>query len=70
MISSLRHAIAQLSQLPEADQEQISRKLMAHVQKLQTLRDELDKGSRSLDEGKGSRMDVENLIRLKNAERS
>jgi hypothetical protein len=67
MIKALEHAISELSRLPEADQEQISRELIAHVQKLQALRDALDKGLRSLDAGKGSTLDMEALIRQKNA---
>jgi hypothetical protein len=69
MVRTLEQAIAQLSRLPEADQEEIGRKLLTHVEKLNRLRTEIDKGLRSLDEGKGVAVDIEDLIRQKNARR-
>ena len=44
MVKTLEQAIAQLSRLPDADQEQIGRKLLSHVEKLNALRAEIDKG--------------------------
>ena len=70
MVRTLEQAIAQLSRLPEADQEQIGRKLLSHVEKLNALRAEIDKGLRSLDAGKGLAVDIEDLIREKNARRA
>ena len=67
MIQALEHAISELAQLPETDQEQISRELIAHVPKLQALRDALDQGIKSLDAGKGTTLDIEELIERKNA---
>ncbi|MGJ4949312.1 hypothetical protein [Bradyrhizobium sp. HKCCYLS20291] len=67
MIKALEHAISELARLPEADQEQISRELVAHVQKLQALRDALDLGVKSLDAGNGQTLDIEELIQRKNA---
>jgi hypothetical protein len=58
MVKTLEQAIAQLSRLPDADQEQIGRKLLSHVEKLNTLRAEIDKGVRSLDAGQGSALDI------------
>ena len=49
MVRTLEQAIAQLSRLPEADQEQIGRKLLSHVEKLHALRADIDKGLGSLD---------------------
>ena len=67
MVRMLEQAIAQLSRLPEADQEQIGRKLLSHVEKLNALRAEIDRGLRSLDAGKGVAVDIEDLIRQKNS---
>jgi hypothetical protein len=67
MIKTLEQAIAEVSRLPAADQEQIGRKLLSHVDKLNALRAELDKGIQSLDAGKGSALDIEDFLRQKNA---
>ena len=67
MTKALELAIAELSRLPEADQEQIGQKLLTHVEKLHALRAEIDKGLRSLDEGRSETLDIEDLIRRKNA---
>lgn len=53
MVRTLEQAITQLSRLPEADQEEIGRKLLSHVEKLNSLRADIDKGLRSLDAGDG-----------------
>ena len=42
MVKTLEQAIAQLSRLPDADQEQIGRKLLSHIEKLNALRAEID----------------------------
>ena len=67
MVRTLEQAIAQISRLPDADQEQIGRKLLAHVDKLRALRTEIDKGIQSLDEGKGRALDMEDFLRDKNS---
>jgi hypothetical protein len=67
MVRTLEQAIAQLSRLSEADQEQIGRKLLSHVEKLNALRAEIDKGLRSLDAGEGRGMNIEDLLRTKNS---
>jgi hypothetical protein len=66
MVKSLELAIAEVATLPDADQEQIGRKLLSHLEKLRLLRAELDQGIRSLDAGKGTRFDVEGFLRKKN----
>jgi hypothetical protein len=66
MVKTLQQAIAEVSSLPDADQEQIGRKLLSHVEKLRQLRAEIDKGIRSLDAGEGREIDLESLIRQKN----
>lgn len=63
MTKLLEQAIAEVSNLPASDQEQIGRKLLSHVEKLRMLRAEIDQGIRSLDAGHGRALDVEALIR-------
>jgi hypothetical protein len=67
MVRTLEQAIAQISRLPEADQEQIGRKLLSHVEKLNALRAEIDKGIRSLDVDEGSALNMEDFLRRKNS---
>jgi hypothetical protein len=66
MVKSLELAIAEVATLPDADQEQIGRKLLSHVEKLRQLRAEVDKGIRALDAGKGRPFDIEDFLRQKN----
>jgi hypothetical protein len=66
VIKTLEQAIAQVAALPDDDQEQIGRRLLSHVEKLRRLREELDKGARSLDAGKGRKFDVEEFVGQKN----
>ena len=61
----LEQAIAEVATLPDADQEQIGRRLLSHIEKLRRLREELDKGLRSLDAGKGQTFSVEEFIAKK-----
>src|SRR5262249_17508083 len=63
MVKSLERAIAEVSNLPEADQEQIGQQLLSHVEKLSRLRAEIDKGIRSLDAGEGQPLHVEDFLR-------
>jgi hypothetical protein len=44
MVKTLETAIDEVARLPDADQEQIGRQLLAHVEKLRQLRAEIDKG--------------------------
>jgi hypothetical protein len=67
MVRTLEQAIAQISRLPDADQEQIGRKLLSHVEKLNALRAEVDKGIRSLDAGTGTALNIEEFLRRKNS---
>jgi len=67
MTETLAQAIAQISRLPDADQEVIGRKLLLHVETLHALRAEIDKGVRSLDAGKGRALDMEEFLRKKNS---
>jgi hypothetical protein len=67
MTRVLERAIAEVNGLPEADQEQIGRQLLSHIEKLRRLRAELDKSLRSLDEGKGAPLDIEAFIEEQSA---
>jgi hypothetical protein len=67
MVRTLEQAIAQISRLPDADQEKIGRKLLSHVEKLNALRGEIDKGIGSLDVGKGGSLNIEDFLRQKNS---
>ncbi len=57
---------ADFSRLPNSDQEQIGR-VLSHVEKLTALRIEIDKGIGSLDEGRGTALNIEDFLREKNA---
>ncbi len=65
MVKILEQAIAQISRLPDADQEQIGRKLLSHVERLNALRAEIDKGTGSLDAGGGQTLNIEDFLRGK-----
>jgi hypothetical protein len=66
MVRTLEKAIAEIANLPDADQEQIGQRLLSHVEKLRQLRAAIDKGIRSLDAGEGEPLDVEAFLRLEN----
>ncbi len=59
----LKDAVAEAATLPDADQEKIGRELLAHVEKVRSLRADLTAGLRSLDAGRGKPVDVEDVIR-------
>ena len=67
MVRTLEQAIAQVLRLPDADQEKIGRRLLSHVEKLNSLRGEIDRGLSSLDAGKGSDLNIEDFLRKKNS---
>ena len=67
MTKMLERAFAEIAALPEPDQEQIGRQLLSHVEKLRRLREELDKGVRSLDAGQGEPLDIEAFLAEQNA---
>ena len=62
MVKTLKQAIAVITHLPDADQEEIGRKLLSHVEKLQQLRADIDQGLRTLDEGEGKPLDIEQFV--------
>ena len=67
MVGALEQAIAKISRLPDADQENIGRRLLSHVEKLNSLRGEIDRGLNSLDGGEGSDLNIEDFLRKKNS---
>jgi hypothetical protein len=69
MVKTLEQAFAEVSNLPDADQEQIGRKLLSHVEKLNVLRRDIDEGIRSLDGGEGRPLDTDEFLRQKNQTR-
>ena len=69
MVKTLEQVFAEVSNLPDADQEQIGRKLLSHVEKLKVLRRDIDEGIRSLDAGEGRPLDIEEFLRQKNQTR-
>jgi hypothetical protein len=66
MVKTLEQAIAEVTTLPAADQEQIGRKLLTHVEKLRELRRDIDRGISSLDAGEGKPLDIEEFLRQAN----
>jgi hypothetical protein len=63
MTKTLEAAIAEVTTLPEAAQEQIGRELLAHVEQVKRLRADIEAGLESLDAGKGRKLDLANIIR-------
>jgi hypothetical protein len=59
---TLDHAIAKAHELPEADQERIGRELLDYIDHLRALRDDIDRGLRSLDAGLGRELDIDDVI--------
>jgi hypothetical protein len=66
MTHTLEKAIAEVGQLPDADQEEIGRQLLDHVEKLRRLRSDIRQGIASLDAGLGQEVSIEELIARKN----
>ncbi len=63
MVKTLERAIAEVANLPEAVQEKIGRELLAHVERLRSLRTDITRGIQSLDAGAGRELDTEELLR-------
>jgi hypothetical protein len=63
MLKTLERAMAEVERLPAAVQERIGRELLAHVEKLRSLRADIAKGIRSLDRGAGRELDIEDVIK-------
>jgi hypothetical protein len=67
MTKLLQEAIDKVSALPEATQQSIAEDLIAHVESVEHLRTELQKGIISLDRGEGRELDIEHVIRTARA---
>lgn len=51
MVKTLKAAIDEVATLPAADQEEIARQLLAHVEKIRRLRADVQAGVAALDRG-------------------
>ena len=67
MVRVLEQAVEALQSLPAADQERMGRQLLSHIEKLLTLRIEIDKGVRVLEVDAGVPLDVEEFLARQNA---
>ena len=63
MVKTLERAMAEVERLPADVQERIGRELLAHLEKLRSLRADIAKGIRSLDRGAGRELDIEDVIK-------
>jgi hypothetical protein len=63
MVKTLQRAIAEVEKLPSQVQEKIGRELLAHIDRLRSLRADLAKGIESLDKGAGRELEIEDVIR-------
>lgn len=68
MTRLLQEAIERVSALPKATQESIAEELIAHVESVEHLRAELQKGIDSLDHDLGREIEIEQLIRAARAQ--
>ena len=68
MTKLLEEAIERVSALPKATQESIAEELIAHVESVEHLRAELQKGIDSLDHDLGREIEIEQLIRAARAQ--
>jgi hypothetical protein len=62
MTKVLQQAMAAAARLPEDEQDRIGREVLAHVERVSSLCEELDKGLSSLGAGKGRELDIEAVI--------
>jgi hypothetical protein len=63
MVKVLEDALAKVTALTDADQEQIGRELLEHVEKLRALRADLQAGIDSLDAGRNKERDIGDVIK-------
>jgi hypothetical protein len=68
MTKLLQEAIERVSALPKAAQESIAEELIAHVESVEHLRAELQKGIDSFDHDLGREIEIEQLIRTARAQ--
>ena len=60
--------MSRVATLPAAAQEKIGEELLLHVEKVERLRAELEKGVQSLDRGEGRELDTEDAIKRARAQ--
>jgi hypothetical protein len=63
MTKLLEEALAKVATLPPAAQEKIGEELLLHVETVDRIRGELDKGIRSLDRGEGRELNIQDVIK-------
>jgi hypothetical protein len=63
MTKTLEMAIAKVSELPEAAQDEIGRRLLEHLESLAELKAELQIGIDELDAGLGRPLDIDDIKR-------
>jgi hypothetical protein len=62
MAKVFKEAVDAAATLPEAEQDEIGRELLEHVEKLRALKADLQAGVASLDAGKGRPLDMKEVI--------
>jgi len=62
MTNTLQRAIAEAGRLPDDAQERIGRELLAYLERLHALREDIGQGIRSLDAGLGREIDIAAVI--------
>ena len=62
MANALKKAVQEVQRLPLSDQEAIGRQMLLHVEKLRVLRDDIDRGLRSLNAGKGKPVEIREVL--------
>jgi hypothetical protein len=63
MTRLLKQALAEAETLPDADQDKIARDPLYHLDRLRTLRADLQLGLDSLDRGEGRTLDLDEVRR-------
>jgi hypothetical protein len=67
MTKLLQEAMDKVSTLPEATQQSIAEDLIAHVESVEHLCAEIQKGINSLERGEDQELDIEQVIRTARA---
>lgn len=66
MVRALELAVEALKNLPAADQERMGRQLLSYIEKLLTLRIEIEKGARVLEAEAGVPLDIDEFLTQQN----
>jgi hypothetical protein len=66
MVRALELAVEALKNLPAADQERMGRQLLSYIEKLLTLRIEIEKGARVLEAEAGVPLDIDEFLKQQN----